>query len=95
LPPPDAITSAPPPPSTLSLPEPVLIAFAADEPVTVSAELSAEASTLSKFATLTVSPVVWSEPAVTVKLMAVVLPDTASTSVSVPEPPSIEVSVPR
>ena len=55
------MTSAPPPPSIVSLPEPVVIVLADDEPVTVNAELIAEASRLSKLATLTVSPVVWSD----------------------------------
>ena len=42
----------------VSLPEPVVIVLAEDEPVTVNAEPIAEASRLSKLATLTVSPVV-------------------------------------
>src|SRR5450755_952438 len=57
------MTSAPPPPSMVSLPEPVVMVLAPDEPVTIRAELSAEASTFSKLVTLTVSPVVWSTPA--------------------------------
>ena len=65
------------------------------EPVTVSAEPTSDASRFSKFATLTVSPTVWSEPAATQKLTAVMPPLAASTSVSVPVPPSIEVSPPR
>ena len=39
--------------------------IAVSEAVTVSAELKADASRFSKFVTLTLSPVVWSEPAVT------------------------------
>jgi hypothetical protein len=89
------MTSKPPPPSIVSLPEPVVIALAEDEPVTVRAEPRADASTFSKFVMLTVSPMVWSEPAATEKLTAVVPPETARISVSVPVPPSIEVSVPR
>ena len=72
-----------------------MIVLADDEPVTVNAELIAEASRLSKLATLTVSPVVWSAPALTAKLTAVIPPPAARISVSVPELPSIEVSVPR
>ena len=68
--------------------------IAADEPVTVSALVRIEASRFSKFATLTVSPTVWSDPAETAKSTAVMPPAAASTSVSVPVPPSIEVSVP-
>jgi hypothetical protein len=68
--------------------------FAADEPVTVSAVAAIEAFRFSKFATLTVSPDVWSEPAATAKLTAVTPPVAASTRVSFPEPPSIELSVP-
>ena len=50
---------------------------------------------LSKFVTPALSPVVWSDPAATARLMAVTPPATARTSVSAPVPPSIEVSVPR
>ena len=89
------MTSAPPPPSIVSLPEPVVIVFAAAEPVTVNAELRTLASRFSKFATETVSPTVWSEPAATAKFTEVIPPDVASTSVSDPLPPSIKVSVPR
>jgi hypothetical protein len=42
----------------VSLPEPVVMVLAEDEPVTVKAELRADASTLSKFVMLTLSPVV-------------------------------------
>ena len=80
----------------VSLPEPLVIVLADDDPVTVRAELATDASTFSKLVMLTVSPVVWSEPAVTEKLIAVMPPVAASTRVSsVPAPPSIEVSVPR
>ena len=41
------------------------------DPITVRAEVIAEASMFSKFATSAASPVVWSEPAVTAKLPAV------------------------
>ena len=77
-----------------SLPEPVVMVLADDEPVTASAEFRAEPSRFSKFVTLTLSPVVWSVPAPTEKFTAVVPPAAASTSVSPPLPPSIEVSVP-
>ena len=79
----------------VSLPEPVVIVLAEEEPVTVKAELRLDASMFSKFVVLTLSPVVWSDPAATARLMAVVPPAAASNSVSVPVPPSIEVSVPR
>jgi hypothetical protein len=58
LPPPAAMTSAPPLPSMLSLPEPVVIVLADDDPVTVNAELRADASMFSKLVTLTLSPLV-------------------------------------
>ena len=88
------MTSAPPPPSIVSLPEPVVMVLAEDDPVTVKVELRRDASRFSKFTALTPSPVVWSEPAPTAKLTAVMPPAAARTSVSVPAPPSIEVSVP-
>jgi len=76
--------SAPPPPSIVSLPAPVVITFALDEPVTASAVATTDASRFSKFLTLTVSPVVWSEPAATEKSTAVIPPDAARIRVSVP-----------
>ena len=79
----------------VSLPEPLVIVFAEDDPVTVRAELMADASRFSKFVTLRLSPVVWSEPAPTAKLTAVMPPAAARTRVSAPVPPSIEASVPR
>ena len=79
----------------VSLPVPVLIVFAAEDAVTVSAVVMIDASRFSKFATLALSPVVWSEPAATVKLTEVIPPAAARTSVSLPLPPSIELSVPR
>ncbi len=88
------MTSAPPPPSIVSLPEPVVITLAELDPVTVNAVESALASRFSKLVTPTTSPVVWSVPAATARLTAVVPPDTAMTSVSEPVPPSIEASVP-
>jgi hypothetical protein len=94
LPAPELITSAPPPPSMMSLPEPVVITLAAVEPVTVNAAVMADASRFSKFATLAESPMVWSAPAATAKLTAVRVAPLATINVSVPEPPSIEVSVP-
>ena len=42
--------------------------------MTVSAVATIEASRFSKFATLTVSPAVWSDPAATEKLTAVIPP---------------------
>ena len=89
------MTSAPPPPSIVSAPDPVVIVLADDDPVTVSAVENMLALTFSKFATATASPVVWSAPAATPRLIAVVLPVAENVSVSVPPPPSIEVSVPR
>ena len=64
-------------------------------PVTLKAEARALASRFSKFATATVSPTVWSEPADTPKFTAVMPPETVRTSVSLPAPPSIEASPPR
>ncbi len=78
----------------MSLPDPVVMTLALDEPVTVSAVATTEALRFSKFVTLTVSPAVWSAPAVTEKSTAVTPPDAARTRVSFPVPPSIEVSVP-
>ena len=49
----------------------------------------------SRLEVLTESPVVWSTLVATPKLTAVVPPEAARTSVSVPVPPSIDVSVPR
>ena len=54
----------------VSLPEPVVIVFAKAEPVTTTAVVKALASRFSKLVTLTVSPVVWSEPDATAKLTA-------------------------
>jgi hypothetical protein len=48
--------SAPPPPSMVSLPEPVVIVLADDEPVTAIAVVRADASMFSKFVTSTPSP---------------------------------------
>ena len=79
----------------LSLPAPVVMLLANTEPVTESAEPTAVASRFSKFVTLTVSPVVWSTLVATAKLTAVVPPEAASTSVSMPVLPSIVLSVPR
>ena len=80
------MTSAPPPPSIVSLPEPPVIRFALDVPVMDTADVSAEASTFWKFDTVAVSPVVWSElPRLTVTAAFMI-------SVLVPVPPSIETS---
>ena len=68
--------------------------FTPDEPWTVNAEFATDALRFSKFATATLSPVVWSEPAATAKFTAVMPPVAASTRVSTPVPPSIDVSVP-
>ena len=73
----------------------MVILFDDPVPVTVRAVDSALASRLSKLMTLTVSPVVWSLPPATEKFTAVVPPDTLRISMSVPEPPSIDVSAPR
>ena len=79
----------------VSLPEPVVIVFAKAEPVTTTAVVKALASRFSKLVTLTVSPVVWSEPAATAKLTALRLAPAATISVSVPVLPSIDISEPR
>ena len=60
------------------------------DPVTVRFDESALASRFSKRVTLTVSPTVWSALAATAKFTWVMPPDTASTSVSTPAPPSID-----
>ena len=52
------------------------------------------ASRFSKFVTETVSPLVWSDPAGMEKSTAVMPPGAMSTSVSLPVPPLMEVSVP-
>ncbi len=54
------MTSAPPAPSIVSLPEPVVMILATDDPVIVTEPDNPEASTFWKFATLVASPVVWS-----------------------------------
>ncbi len=71
-----------------------MIVLARLEAVTDNAVDTTEASRFSKLATTTVSPVVWSEPAATAKLTAVMPPEAASVSVSEPVPPSIETSLP-
>ena len=78
----------------MSLPEPVVIVLAKADPVTTSAVVSALASRFSKLVTLTLSPVVWSEPAATAKLTALKVEPAATISVSVPVLPSIETSEP-
>ena len=55
---PALITSAPPPPSMMSLPEPVVMVLATDEAVTVRAVVKMPAFTLSKLAMPALSPVV-------------------------------------
>jgi hypothetical protein len=82
------MTSAPPAPSMVSLPEPPVIVLADDEPVINSAEDSADPSTFSKLVTLAESPLVWST------LPRLIVPAARNTRVSVPVPPSIEVSEP-
>ena len=69
--------------------------FVPDEPVMVMPVESALALTYSKFATATLSPVVWSEPAATPRLIAVTVTPAARINVSLPAPASIEVSEPR
>jgi hypothetical protein len=88
------MASAPPPPSIVSLPDPVVIVLADDRPVTVIALDIAPALRFSKLATLVVSPDVWSTPEETVKLTAVTVELADRISVSEPAPPSIEVSLP-
>ena len=80
--------SAPPPPSIVSLPEPVVIVFAPDDPVTDTAVASADASTLWKFVTLVESAVVWST------LARLTVAAALRTKVLAPAPPSIDTSVP-
>src|SRR5262249_18863568 len=89
------MTSAPPRPWIVSSPGPVVMVLADAEPVTDSAVVIALAFRFSKFLTRTESPEVWSTPAATAKLTAVTVALAPSTSVSEPEPPSIEVSAPR
>ena len=60
----------------------------------VNAVEVSEALTYWKLYMLTVSPVVWSVPAETAKLIAVVPPEALSISVFVPLPPSIALSEP-
>ena len=72
----------------MSAPEPPVMVLADDEPVIDTAKDSAEASTFWKFATLGVSPVVWSV------LPRLTVVTAFSNSVLVPVPPSMEVSVP-
>ena len=88
------MTSAPPPPSTVSLPEPVTMVFADVEPITFKPVVKTLASRFSKCVTLTASPMVWSALGATAKSTVVMPPDAASTRVSDPLPPSIEISVP-
>ena len=89
------ITSAPPPPSMVSLPEPVLIVFAADDAVTVSADRHDRRVEVLE---------IRDADAVAGRLVGagghreIDGGDSAGrgrTSVSLPEPPSIELSVPR
>ena len=94
LPAPELITSAPPPPSIVSLPAPVVMMLAADDPMTVRPEVTTDASRFSKFLMSEESPVVWSAPAATEKSTAPTVAPLAITSVSAPAPPSIAVSVP-
>ena len=73
----------------VSLPEPPMMVFAAAVPVIDTADDSAEALTFWKLATVVESPVVWSA------LFRLTVAAALITSVLVPMPPSIEVSVPR
>jgi hypothetical protein len=72
----------------VSLPAPVVMMLAADEPVIDTDEDSPEASRFWKLATLVASPVVWS----TLPRLTVVT--ARSTSVLLPVPPSITLSEP-
>ena len=81
--------SAPPPPSIVSAPEPPVRTLTPAEPVIETSAVSDDASTFWKFATLTISPVVWSALA---RLTVTAL---RRTSVLDPVPPSIEISAPR
>ena len=65
-----------------------MIVLAEDEPVIVTAEESADASTFWKLAVVVELPEVWSA------LPRLTVPAALSTSVLVPVPPSIDVSVP-
>ena len=71
-------------------PEPVVLVYPDAGPGPVKAVGKSPAFTLSKFATVTLSPVVWSAPAATGRLIAVMLPVAANVSASEPAPPSIE-----
>ena len=86
--------SAPPPPSIVSLPEPVVMVLASESPVTAIAVVRAAALRFSKLVTDVESPTVWSTPAATVKFTAVTLAPAVRISVSDPVPPSIDVSEP-
>jgi hypothetical protein len=88
LPPPAAIVSAPPAPSIVSTPVPPVIVFVPDEPVSDVADDSADASMFWKLVTFAVSLDVWSA------LPRLTVPAARITSVLVPLPPSIEVSLP-
>ena len=90
------MTSAPPPPSIVSLPAPVVIVLADDEPVTMRLWAADRmlASTFWKLETVTVSPVVSSVPGATLRSMRVVPPEALRIRVLTPVPPSIEISEP-
>ena len=88
------MTSAPPPPSIVSLPEPVVIVLAAAEPVT--RQRGRERGGIEVFEIADADAVAGGlvGAGATAKLTAVMPPRAAMTSVSEPEPPSIEASVP-
>ena len=82
--------SAPPPPSIVSAPDPPRIVLAALDPVRRTPELAdrPEASMLSNPVTLAMSPTVWSDAArLTVRAFLRI-------RVSLPTPPSRQLSVP-
>ena len=88
------MTSPPPSPFTVLDPEPVVITLAALEPVMLRPVVSALALRFSKLVTATLSPVVWSVPAATERLTAVVPPEASMISVALPVPPEIALSEP-
>ena len=82
------MTSAPPAPSIVSLPDPPVMTLAVTDPVIETDEDSVEASTFWKLLTMVASPTVWSTtPRLTVAAVF-------SASVLLPAPPSSEFSVP-
>ena len=78
----------------VSAPAPVVMMFAPLEPVTLRAVVKTLALIFSKLATSTESPVVWSTPGATERLIAVVPPEASKIRLFMPAPPSSETSDP-